>query len=72
MAESNVYHLHRLTGGIDKRRRQAVVGPCKLCGAPSVGFIEGWTPGDVGGVCVEHAEMAPKLGYHVHTLDELG
>lgn len=68
---SNVYHLHRLAGARDARRRAAAVGPCKLCGKPSVGFIENWC-GDAGGVCAEHAAMAPKLEYTVHTLDELG
>lgn len=68
---SNVYHLHRLAGGIDKLRREAAVGPCRLCGEPSVGFIEGWEPGAAGGVCEEHAAIAPRLGYVVHTLDEL-
>lgn len=68
---SNVIHLHALAGAVDGMRRRAAVGPCKLCGEPSVGFVEGWTPSSVGGVCEEHAAMAPHLGYVVHTLDEL-
>jgi hypothetical protein len=65
--------LHRLTGGIAKREREAwerlAEGwPCPLrgCGENGIGLIQHWT-GTFRPVCAKHAEQARDLGYSVLT-----
>jgi hypothetical protein len=65
-------YLHAMAGVLDRLRREALAGPCKLdgCGRPASGFIEGWDCRP-GGICDHHTPEATRLGYHVHTTKEL-
>lgn len=73
-------NLHRIAGALDRMRREAAAGPCRICvvgrgvapeeAPPSVGWIEDWT-GRPAGVCQAHAAAAPSNGYTVHTIAEL-
>jgi hypothetical protein len=64
-------NLHRLAGALDKRRREAATGKCLLHpDRDAVGWIESWDL-KCSGTCPDCVEQGKRLGYTIHTLDEL-
>lgn len=63
-------NLHRLAGALDKLRRETATGNCWACPRPSIGWIESWD-NHPKGVCAPHAEQGKRLGYTIHTAEEL-
>lgn len=65
-------NLHRIAGGLAKRRQEAVAGRCAIgdCHEPAAGYIEGWDLRPAG-VCARHAAAAPAHGYTVHRAEDI-
>lgn len=65
-------YLHKMAGVLDRRRREALAGTCALdgCAQPATGFIESWDLRPRG-ICTAHTAEAIRLGYVVHTVEEI-
>lgn len=69
-------NMHAIAAVLERARVEAFDRPCIFrtvhgCTGPTIGFIETWDLRQ-NPLCQAHADQGERMGYRIHTREELG